>query len=202
MRLGCRFQGPRGEAVGNSAQIATTNRTSASMGFHRKISVQALVWLAALLMPAQAVPAACSCGDHASKSAPVATAGGGAAPSCPHCRAKSAAHACCKGKAAAAHPGCCGGGANCRCCCGKSGSSSQGSGCHCVHNNSAPAPDSAPSPSPTNTAKSPLATPSFGSVTTVAMFALQAAFAAADQHPTLLASSAPERLSVLCRLVI
>jgi hypothetical protein len=181
--------------------MAAANRISASMGFHRKISVQALVWLAALMLPAQAIPAACSCGDHASQSASATAPGSAAVPSCPHCRAKNAAHACCKGKAGAGHT-CCGGGANCRCCCGKGGTGCQGNECHCVHSNPRPAPESTPSPAPTNTAKSPLSTPALGNVSAVLFFTAQAAFTAAHEHPTLLVSSALDRLTALCRLVI
>ncbi len=157
------------------------------MAFHRKLSVQSLVWLAALMLPAQAFPAACTCGQ-VSKAALAPVSNKATMPSCPHCRARGA-HACCRG-------------GSCCCCCGKAGSVCHGRGCHCVRSTSRPVPDSTPAPSPTSTTKSPTSAAAFGGPATADVATAQTAFTAAHQHAILFAAGVPDRLAVLCRLVI
>jgi len=59
-----------------------------------------------------------------------------------------------------------------------------------------------PGESRTDNTKSSVAASSFGSLTTVALLVPPATAAPVEQQAALHCSSAPERLSVLCRLVI
>jgi len=69
-------------------------------------------------------------------------------------------------------------------------------------NKSAPAPNPLPGDSRTDNTKPSLSAPSLACHAAVAILVPPAILARADQQPTLLGSSAPERLSILCRLVI
>lgn len=180
------------------------------MRFCNSITAKVLVWLAAISVPAQALPAmACDCGSHSPRRAEVKPGKSGradAAPAakCPHCSGGSRPrHSCCGGTAASStqHGSCCGAMGSCCGCC-KGGLGSHGSPCQCSTNKSTPAPDPLPSDSRTDTTKSSLSTSSLGGMASVAILAPPAALAHADQQPTFLGSSAPERLSILCRLVI
>ena len=173
------------------------------MRFCESITAKVLVWLAAILVPVESLPVmACDCGSHSLGTSAVNAAHADAAPvaKCPHCASRERArHSCCGDAAvSSAQPCCCcGGNGPCHCCCCKHGGQ-----CHCAANKSAPAPDPLPSNSRTDNTKSSLATSSLGGMATVAVLVPSAALTRGDQQPTLLCSSAPERLSILCRLVV
>ena len=176
--------------------------------FLNSISAKVVVWLAAVLVPAETLPLmACDCGSHSPR--PTQTGLGCTAAAsvtaCQHCNVGSRArHSCCGSAAASsASPGsCCAAKGSCSCC-SKDGARSPGGPCQCSANDSAPAP-AAPLPgdSRTDNTKSSVSTSSFGGLTAVVILVPSAAAARADQQPTLLGSTVPERLSVLCRLVI
>ena len=104
----------------------------------------------------------------------------------------------CEGPAAtsARVHGCCGG-SHCCCCKGRPGGV-----CRCSANKSAPSPAPLPGNSRPDNSKSPLATCAPAGLATVATVVLAGTPAGADQRTILPGSSAPERLSILCRLVI
>jgi hypothetical protein len=174
------------------------------MRFCNSITAQVLVWLAALFVPVQALHAtACGCRSHSTRSREAKSAGADVAPAakCSHCTGGSRPqNSCCGSATASSEQGGRACDANGSCCCCKGGPGSQGSNCQCSANNSAPAPDPLPGTSQTDDAKS-LTTASCGGLT-VAVFVPPTGPAYADERSTLLCFSAPERLSVLCRLVI
>jgi hypothetical protein len=174
------------------------------MRFSNSITAKVLVWLAAILVPAQTLPLmACDCGSHSPRSMAVKADRADAAPAakCPHCTSGSRPrHSCCGGTAASSgqHGSCCG--AKGSCCC-KGGLGSHGGPCLCSVNKSAPAPDPLPSNSRTDNTKSSLGSSS-DTVATVAVVVPSVVLAQAAQQPSLLGSTSLERLSTLCRLVI
>jgi hypothetical protein len=173
--------------------------------FLNSITAKVIVWLAAVLVPAETLPRmVCACGNHAPgpSQAAVGCAGAGSVAACPHCNvAERSPHSCC-GSSAASHArsDCCAAQGACSCCC-TSGAHSDGTSCQCARDDSAPAPAPLPGDSRTDTTKSSVSVSSFTGPTAVVL-PVPSADARADQHPAFLGSSAPERLSVLCRLVI
>jgi hypothetical protein len=174
------------------------------MEFCNSITAKVLVWLAAILVPVEALPlGACDCGSPSPQSATLKSGLADAAPAakCPHCAARlRAQHSCCGGTAvsSAEHKCCCCGDGPCHCSCkGKMGS--HGSPCQCAANKSAPAPAPLPSNSRTDNTKSSLGS---SSDTTVAVVISSVVLASAAQQPSLLACTSLERLNTLCRLVI
>jgi hypothetical protein len=174
------------------------------MRFYNRMTAKVLVWLAAILVPAESLPLmACGCGSQSPRRAAVKPARADATPAakCPHCTGGSQPrHSCC-GATAASSPqrgSCCG--ANGSCCC-KGGLGSQGGLCQCSANKSAPAPDPLPNDSRTDNTKSSLGSSS-DTVAAVAVVVQSAVLAQAAQQPSLLGSTSLERLSTLCRLVI
>ena len=165
---------PHSPQVGACGTFVAARDEADVMRFCDSITAKVFVWLAAILVPAETLPASCDCGTH-----------------CPPRAASAAQHRCC-----------CRGKGKCCCCCCKGGPSSQGGPCHCAANPSAPAPDRLPGDSRTDNTKSPLSASSLGGLATVAILIPSVIAAHADQRPTILSSSVPERLSILCRRVI
>lgn len=175
------------------------------MPFCNSITAKVLVWLAAILVPVETLPAmGCDCGSHSPGSAVAKSVRADAAPAarCPHCTSRSRpGHSCCGTAASSAQHGrCCGGSGSCCCCC-KGGPGSHGGPCQCAANKSAPAPDPLPDNSRTENTKSSLGSSS-DTVTTIAVLVSSLVLAQAAQQPSLLACTSLERLSTLCRLVI
>lgn len=177
---------------------------STQMGLCQNITAKALVWLAAILVPVDALPlVACDCGNGSPQSAALKSARTDASPAtkCPHCAARSRAeHSCCgTAEYSAQHKCCCCGNGPCHCCCkGKMGS--HGGPCQCAANKPAQEPASLPSNSRTENTKSSLGSSSDTVVTVVAVPSVVLALAA--QQPSRSASTSLERLSTLCRLVV
>ena len=176
------------------------------MQFCDYLTTRIVVWLAAVLVPAGSLPAmACSCGSHVDSSQadgcrletdPVGP------PSCCSGRAKPT-HSCCQSRSTptTAHTSCCLAGSSCSCC-GNDGTGSKGNGCQCsVDHSSIPSPDPEPRNSRTDDTKPSLSAASFGNAAAAAV-AVAPAILKADQQSMGLGSTAPERLSVLCRLVL
>jgi hypothetical protein len=189
---------------GLPAKAGTTNfaRHQADvMRLFNGITAKVLVWLAAILVPADALPLmACGCGSHAPGSACRADARPAA--KCPHCNSTSRPQKSCCGSTAVASTeqgSCCGAKGSCCCCKGTLGS--EGSLCLCAVKKSAPASAPLPGNSRTDNTKS-VSTCSFGGLAAAMVLVRPTTPARADQQATLLCSSAPERLSILCRLVI
>lgn len=174
--------------------------------FCNSITAKVLVWLAGVLVPAQTMPLmACACGSQSQGSAKLESgrADAASAATCPHCTGRSPVRrSCCASAAArsARHGTCCAAKGSCSCCC-QGGANSQGSSCQCSKGGSTPARDPLSNDSRTENTKSFSASSVYGP-TSVAIVVAPAALARAHQPPTLLGSSAPERLSLLCRLVI
>lgn len=168
------------------------------------ITAKVLVWLAAISVPAETLPVmACNCGSHPPQRAEAKSSRAAETPAakCSHCAARSQPrHSCCGSTAATLvqHGSCCG--AEGSCCC-KGGLGSHGGPCQCSAKHSDPVPNPLPGDSRTDNTKPSLSPSSLAGMTTAAILPL-AVLGPADQQPTLLGSSAPERLSVLCRLVI
>ena len=174
--------------------------------FCNSITAKVLVWLAGVLVPAQTMPLmACACGSQSQGSAKLESGrvDAASAATCPHCTGRSPVRrSCCASATArsARHGTSCGAKGSCSCG-GQDGARSPGGSCQCSKSRSAPAPVPASNGSRTDNTKSSSASSVYGP-TTVAIVAAPAALAHAHQQPTLLGSSAPERLSLLCRLVI
>lgn len=191
-----------GLAAISMRNIAT--RCNRSVKFCNRITARLAVWLAGVLVPAQTMPVmACGCGNQPHRLTKVQSASADAAPlaTCPRFAGSSAVrHPCCARVAArSADRTCCAGKASCSCCQG--GSRSQGTSCQCSKSGSAPAPAPLSNNSRTDNTKS--SSPSLcHAPAVIAVVVAPGATAHANQHPFLFGSSAPERLSVLCRLVI
>ncbi len=176
-----------------------------AMQFCNSITAKALVWLAAILLPAETLPSmACGCRCRTSPPAALKSSPADAPPAakCSHCAAGSRTrHSCCGGIAAssAQNATCCKSKGSCCCC--KSGQGSHGSPCQCWVSKS-PAPAPLPNHSRTQNTKSSLAASSAAGLSTAVVLVPAAAPARAEHQPALHCSSAPERLSILCRLVI
>lgn len=175
------------------------------MGSLNNIAAKALVWLAALLIPAETMPlAGCACGSNPGKLAPGSTSGckqKGPAASCPHCQAKlKSESACCKarGVEAASHSagGCCG--TKATCCCSK-GTATKGLECLCSASHPVPTPAPVPNDSPSDSAKSLTASVV---ATVLAGVALPGVQSRAVEPSSLSGKTSLERLSTLGRLVI
>ncbi len=168
------------------------------------LTTRIVVWLAAVLVPAGSLPAmTCSCGSHADSSQADGcrlepeSAG---PPSCCGERAKPT-HSCCQSRSAPATARCCLAGSSCSCC-GNGGTDSNGNGCQCsAGHSSVPAPDPEPRNPRTDETKPSLSAACFGNAA-AATVAAAPAILRADQQSMNLGSTAPERLSVLCRLVL
>jgi hypothetical protein len=151
-----------------------------SMVLRKNIAVRALVWLIALLVPAEAMPMpGCGCGGKPSQQLPVSR----------KCCGKSAKGCCCSAKAKAA--------GNC-CCCRKGARNSAGN-CQCAKNDSAPVQAPGQSQSPTDSVKL--------LASTAMPWAVDLPVPAAVRPPTIGQPSfadqtSLERLSSLCRLVV
>lgn len=171
------------------------------------MTVKGIVWLAALLVPVETLPLmACNCQarpQDGAVSGDVRTdlvAGGSTA--CPHCTEVPAQPPCCRGCSESASDsgnGCGVSGS----CCGQSetGSPSCGGQCQCSANRAAPAPMPLSGNPQTENTKTSLSVASL-SCASVATTLVPAVLAHSDQHVAALVSSASERLSILCRLVI
>lgn len=177
------------------------------MQFHKTIAARVLVWLAAVLVPVEAMPlTACNCGSHSAPSTEVHVGCSVAAsvPVCPNCVGESRNEPSCCGRSAddSSRRGCCGRTkASGSCCC--EGQCSQGVSCHCSANHAAPASNPIPNESPADGSKSSLSTSPFASVTSAAVVVPPRVLAGRREGPaSFLGSTAPERLNVLCRLVI
>ena len=177
------------------------------MQFHKTIAARVLVWLAAALVPVEAMPlTVCNCGSHSGQPTEARVDGSPAkpVPACPNCVGESRTKPSCCGKSAedSSKRGCCGRTkASGTCCCG--GQCSQGVSCHCSANHAVPASSPNPNESPADGFKVSLSTSPFASVTTAAVVIPPSVYASLRERPTsFLGSTAPERLSVLCRLVI
>ena len=176
------------------------------MRFCNSITAKVLVWLASVLVPAQTMPLmACACGNQPQGPAKVESGRVDAvsAATCPHCTGTSPVRrSCCDSATArsACHGTCCAAKGSCSCCC-QGGARPEGSSCQCSKSGSTPAPDPLSNDSRTDNTKSSSASSVHGPAT-VAVVVAPAALAHSHQQPTLLGSSAPERLSLLCRLVI
>src|SRR3990170_6743070 len=111
------------------------------------ITAKVLVWLAAILVPAETLPLmACDCGGHCPQSMAVTAdrANAALAVGCPHCTGGwRPRHSCCGGTAASPtqHGNCCDANGSC---CGRGGLGSHGSPYRCSANKSVPAPDPLP----------------------------------------------------------
>lgn len=158
---------------------------STLLGFmlsRNSIAVRFLVWVAALLIPAEAMPMlGCGC------------AGGGAVAADPvrkaSCCRKGTAQCCCQGKSQSLQG----------CCCCPSGKSSPTSGCRCAKNHSAPTPAPGPNNTQTETAKtlaSAHASPAIHAIATTVVGSLDIHFLSLPGQTSL------ERLNSLCRLVV
>jgi len=169
------------------------------------ITVKILVWLAAILVPVQALPGTgCDCGSRSPQSTAVKPDRADAAPAakCPHCTSgRAPARSCCGVKAAspARQGSCCGAKESSRGCC-QGGRGSPGTPCLCSGSQSAPASVPVSSHSRTDNTKTPLGC-SPDAVTTV-IVAPPAVLAHAAQRPSLVGSTSLERLTTLCRLVL
>ena len=184
--------------------LFVANRSVVPMGSPNNIAVRAVVWLAALLIPAEALPMAdCGCGGNCSKQsvATIACKPLDAASGCPCCRARlRSQHACCqaRGVTAADHrAGCCGGRTTC-CCCSKN-AATKGQQCHCSQSHSVPAPVPAPGSSQPNGANSSNSSVAVAAVDLVGLPVVQSR---AAESFSLSGLTSLERLSTLCRLVI
>jgi len=168
------------------------------------ITVKVLVWLSAMLVPVETLPSpACNCGGCVLCSA--APGSGRADPTlaaeCPHCtRASQPRHSCCGSTSGSSAPPESRRG-NAGSCCGKGTSGAPGGPCRCSKSEPSPAPDPLPRDSRTHDTKS-LTSAGCGDSATVAILGPLPATACADRRSIRSGSSAPERLSVLCRLLI
>ena len=179
------------------------------MRFCNRITVKALVWLAAILVPVETLPAmACDCGSRSPRSVASKSGRANVAPAAKSPRGPARSqprHSCC-GSAAespALQGSCCGAKGSsccCRCCC-TGGPRSQGGLCQCSAHKSVPAPDPLPGSSRTENTKSSLC-PSSGTMATVAVVVPSPVVAQAAQQPSVLGATSLERLTTLCRLVI
>jgi hypothetical protein len=175
------------------------------MRLFNTITAKIFVWLAAVLVPAETLPVvACNCGNHTPREMGVRSARAEAAPAakCPHCTSKTRPQHSSGGAVAASSAqrgSCCG--AKGSCCC-KGGLGSHGGPCQCAQKKSAPAPDPLPSDSRTNNTKSSVTASACGGMAVVAVLVPTAIAAHAEQQSAFHGSSAPERLSILCRLVL
>ncbi len=167
----------------------------------QSITAKVFVWLAAILVPVEALPVmACDCGSQSVSTKAKSTQAAHAA-KCPHCAAGSRPRrSCCGGTATSSGPkgSCCGSKGSCCCC--KGGSGSHGGPCQCSVNKSPPAPDPLPTDSRTNNTKTSLDSASDTVVTVVVVAPMLLAQAA--QQSSRSASTSLERLSTLCRLVV
>ena len=175
------------------------------MRLYNSITAKVLVCLAGALFPVETVPAmACNCGGRPGglTGADHDVAEAATVPGC-HVGRLRTPHSCCDSPAIglALRGSCCG--ADCSCsCCRNGGARSQGSSCQCVHNGSPSAPDPLPSDSRTDSTKRLLTSAPCRGLTAVVNIVPRVVLARADQRSASFGSSAPERLSVLCRLVI
>jgi hypothetical protein len=173
-RIRRRSDRPSGQLETCGSFVAARHQADV-MRFCDSITAKVLVWLAAILLPGETLPVmSCECGSHS-----------------PPRAVSSAQHRCC-----------CGDKGRCCCCCCKGGADPHGGPCHCAANQSAPAPVPLPGNSRTDNTKSSQSASSLGGVATVAILVPSVIVAHANQQPTIPGSSAPERLSILCRLVI
>ena len=167
------------------------------------ITSKAVVWLGAILVPVASWPStSCTCGSHVGGSATFkhAQVGADVATTCPHCTPDpQPRHSCCGGGAVASAPRrtCCGSSDACRCC----GSRSPCGVCQCSNSQSVPAPAPLPNDPRPNDSKTPAISLGVGLASVAALF-LPTAATCADHRPVNLGASAPERLSILCRLLI
>ena len=166
------------------------------MAFCRTITAKLLVWLAAILVPAGAMPLkACNCGNSASGAAKC-----GASASkcrCSSGRAKNG-RACCS-RSIANRKGCCAQKSTCGCCKDKSGSHGP---CLCSLDKDAPAPAPAPNSSETETAKSLFVSACGMSTTLIPVVVPSQNLARAVLQPVFAGLTTLDRLGALCRLVI
>ena len=158
------------------------------MHVFNSISAKAVVWLAAILVPMEAMPMkACDCGSQSALE---------------KANVGSRTHHCCGGKAASAiHGNCCccaEGPCHCRC---KDKHGLHRSSCQCTASNSAP--DPAPLPINSRTGNTKVSLASFlDTLITVACVAPSSARPNAGLPPSRIVSTSLERLCELCRLVV
>ena len=200
----CRLHEPNGQSEACGCPGGARYQADV-MRFCNTITAKILVWLAAILVPAEALPMmACDCGNHSPQPAALKSGRADAAPAakCAHCATRLRTQPSCGGTAvsSAQHKCCCGDGP-CHCCCSNGGLGSHGGPCRCAANKSVPAPDPLPSNSRTDNTKSSLGSSS-GIVATVAVLVSSRVLAHSAQQPCLLACTSLERLSALCRLII
>ena len=184
------------------------------MDFRQSFTARLVAGIAAALIPAQTVSmSGCSCGprtaDFTQADGILAqTEPGAASERC--CRGSRVGHSCCRGQAvgvgtgagrSSSAEGCnCRAGSSTRSCCQR-GDCAGGNLCHCAADDSVPASDPASDGSRTGSGKPSLSPITFAGWV-AAPVAATSAMVRNDRYSTVGASSAPERLSVLCRLVI
>lgn len=189
----------------NRPQASSIRDQAELMQFCNGTIAKVLVWLAAILVPAEALPSmACDCGSRSSQLAEAKSgqANTSHAAKCPHCTSRlSRQRSCCREGGFATHGSCCGAKSACSCC--KGGQGSHAGMCQCAASKSTPVSVPVPGNSRTDeNAKSSAAATCLGGLTTFAALAPPAASAGAEHQPAQHCLRVCERLSILCRLVI
>lgn len=171
------------------------------MRFFHCLATRIVVGLAAVLVPAQSLPlTACGCGSHSAEPAEAETR----CLHCPHCsaRARSSDSCCQEATTASTFHGGCGATGPSSCCAQGSTAASPSGVCLCSAGHSVPTPDPSPGDSRTNNTKSPSLESSIAGTAVATVLIPSAVSSRADQQSLALGLTAPERLSILCRLVI
>jgi hypothetical protein len=182
-----------------------TQSVCLSVQFSNRITSRVLIWLASLLVPAQSMPlTACGCGNEPQRQVGSGIGRADAAPatSCPCCTGRSTARrSCCTGTAthSARRATCCAERGKSSACGG--GAHSPETSCHCSHSSPAPVPVPVPNDSRTDKSKSSSTSPFQGTMV-LAVVVADASSARDSFQPVLFGPSAPERLSLICRLII
>jgi hypothetical protein len=169
-----------------------------------------IIWLAAVLLPAETMPLmACTCGSHSQRAVQAGAGSTAGAPvaACSRCTSGSRPqNACCGAKTKVSeHPeGCCGAKTptaptTCRC---QGAAGSHGSVCQCSAKSTAPAPAPMPGNSRPDSTKSSMGASTCCGLTAVVAIVPSASQLSADQSPAILTARQLDRLSVLCRLMI
>jgi hypothetical protein len=176
-----------------------------SVQFSNRITSRAFVWLASLLVPAQSMPlTACGCGNEPQRQVGTEIRRTDAAPatSCRCCGSGSMARrSCCTGTVphSARRGACCAERGKSSGCSG--GAHSPGTSCHCSKSRPAPVPVPVPNDTSTDKGKSSSSSPFQGPMV-LAVVVADASSGRDSFQPVLSGPSAPERLSLFCRLVI
>lgn len=187
--------------------LQASGASDIAVQFHKTIAARVLVWLAAVLVPVEAMPlTVCNCDSHSVQPVESHVGCSGAAPVavCPNCVGESRTEPSCCGKSADQSS------KNDRCdrtrvsgSCSCEGQCSHGASCDCAANHASPASNPISNQSPADGSKVSLSASPFAGGTTAAVVVPPSVLAGMGERPTSsIGSTAPERLSVLCRLVI